>query len=197
MRRQALEACDDGKSSCTLLSPKVINLPEAKPAAFEVYLQYLYTGDVVALCEETRHTDAEDKSDESRTDVAKAQYLVVDTYILAEMLLDIEAKNALIDEFALLIKRGDTLIAVTKINEIFEATPDTSPLRRLLVDYAAFTSSSESFANNGEAFTNEFLVEVCLTLMETRHYSSQKLLEFKHSKCKYHEHASEAHPSCE
>ncbi|KAF2163581.1 hypothetical protein M409DRAFT_57463 [Zasmidium cellare ATCC 36951] len=106
---------------------KVVHLPEAKPKPFEIYLQYLYSGDVV-LAEEIKFPAAGDKSEEAREDVTKAQVLVIDSYILADMLLDIDAKNALVDQLVFLTKRGRSLLPASVIQELFAATTKESPM---------------------------------------------------------------------
>ena len=71
---------------------KTIELPEADPDAFEVYLQLLYTGEVVTLAE-----DVPPWSDRSKS-ASEARFrhseVIIKTYLLADMLMDIKLKGA-------------------------------------------------------------------------------------------------------
>ncbi|KAK4501001.1 hypothetical protein PRZ48_006807 [Zasmidium cellare] len=178
---------------------KVIKLPETAPEAFEVYLQYLYTGEIVVSAKEINFPAIDDESDEAQPaleEVSKAQELLMDTYILAEMLLDIDAKNALVDEFTWLLRRGRKLLLCPKIEDLFNATPNTSPMRRVLVDAVAFRIGEAGFRDSGYEYSNEFLMEVCLALMAVERGDKRNRLRSKPTRCEYHEH-DDAHPQCE
>lgn len=172
---------------------KIIRLPEVEPEAFDIYLQYLYTGEVVATDDEL--PEHRDGSREAQAQVVRLHWILIETYLLADMLLDTKSKNAIMDAFIEILKDTKRLPDLDTITDVFRKTTDTSPMRRLLVDFVAFRVDLDTFKGIGARHSPEFLVEVSLRLMRYKDDVNRRTDPIDTPSCRYHEH-DEAHLSC-
>lgn len=105
-----------------------IELPHDNPQDFENYLQCLYQGTL---------------------DYEEVDALGIDSlirlYILADKLGDLHTVNMAIDQLIRLSDKTSEIPDGDSIALIFDNTPDTSPLRRLAVDFYLFEGSLEVY----------------------------------------------------
>ncbi|KAF2121789.1 hypothetical protein BDV96DRAFT_468436, partial [Lophiotrema nucula] len=106
--------------------PRVIELPDDDPAAFSLYLHWLYTKKLPVLPD-----DQESPSYEGFHNLAYA-------YVLGERLMDIEFKNVVADAYVLYARGTAPGKQHYPSNEdvriLYEGTSEGSPIRQLLID---------------------------------------------------------------
>lgn len=169
---------------------KSISLPDIWPDAFDLYLRFLNTSKVVVPKELRDRLVAQipeenESSPNWSHDVHATQHVLTDAYILADMLMDINAKNAIIDSIHTSIKVNRQLPSLMSIDQIFAQTPEGSPLRRFFADWLAFASDTgKTFL---EACSKELLVEVSFAAMEVARGNKLRPSTSKPG-CTYHEH---------
>ncbi|KAF2737958.1 hypothetical protein EJ04DRAFT_79841 [Polyplosphaeria fusca] len=110
--------------------PRVIELPEDDPAAFALYMQWIYTRKLPVLPEDENSSSSASPSDGFPTLAYAA--------VLAERLLDNEFKKAITDAYVL-FARGPTLMtrrypSNEDIRIIYEGTNENASIRKLLLD---------------------------------------------------------------
>lgn len=189
-------------SSCTFFYQKVkaygdygdiIYLVEHDPSAFELFVNWLYRKTLPRI----------DGNDENR---AKEQvghcialYLMAETWAIGPL------KNLIIDT----IKTRQTCnygwFPAKHIKKIYAATAKGSPLRRYIVDYFLFKTSTMVWGEaeraimlrtHAEAGNTEFLLECYEGLFKMAYKSKMKDRDpNRHDRCAYHEH--ELGKSCE
>lgn len=125
-------------------------------------MQYFYTGEVAAV---DREIDLPVTTEEARKNAGQALDSLVGIYNLADMLLDIDAKNALVDGVISLIVLGRSSQRPDRIKVFLNATTAASPKRRLLVDSVAFSIEREFFRTWAHEYCHEFLVQLSIALM--------------------------------
>ncbi|KAK4501000.1 hypothetical protein PRZ48_006806 [Zasmidium cellare] len=183
------KACDkkweEGKT-------KTITLPEANPEFFDIYLQILYTGQVV-IADDDDLSSIPGNDPKAYESIDRINFEIVGTYLLADMLLDVPSKNSIVDYFLHIANIAKKMPPAEYISHLFESTLPKSPFRRLLVDLAASKSNPEDFRKVGYKQCNEFLVEVSYCLMKMAQKKQGSSVE--ESACAYHEH-DEEHPKC-
>lgn len=109
-------------------SERTVSLPEDDTKAFELYLNWLYTQ---KLTSKPQSADASTR----RTEFL----LLAKCVTLGEKLQDVRFKNALIDTLMAISEERDGkgskwFPGADAISDIYEGTPQTAPIRRLLVD---------------------------------------------------------------
>lgn len=172
---------------------KIIKLPEVEPEIFDVYLQLLYTGEVVPAEEYLPSRD--DNSIAARGEIARQHWILIEAYLLADMLLDTKSKNAIMDYLIEALRVTQKMPSPETITDVFKRTIDTSPMRRLLIDFVALKVDPKSFKSFGTLYSPEFLVDVGLRLMEYKSDTSRRTSPSKSPRCAYHEH-DEADSKC-
>lgn len=127
-------ACSD---RWNIESPKVVPLPDDSPAVFSVYLQVLYTNQLVV--ERTEHDDPCDMT-WTRS---------VQTYVLADKLGDRISMNLIMTEMVRQLRDRTVEVNGAHLGQAVRYAYDhsstaTSPLRRVFVDYTVhFMSTSD------------------------------------------------------
>ena len=154
---------------------KIVKLPLQEPKTFELYKNWLYSFRIY-----------------SQTDIAE-YLLLVNAYIMGDMLQDPDFKDAIID--AIVDKAAPVSIyplALTK--NVYENTLPASPLRRLFVDFHVAGSGNPdgwwyNDPQNSTYYTVEALFHIAGGLDKHRvhGFNSQKA-PFLHKPCHYHEH---------
>ena len=117
---------------------RVVKLPDDKPEAFALYLNFIYTGQLNTMR----------KSKEELALLAEDAFVIYITsefqdifrlYVLAEKLQDVSAKNAAITAAAEVtqlksVTKSWTVPPLSTANHVYEGTPEGSPARRFLAD---------------------------------------------------------------
>lgn len=115
---------------------KVIELKTLEPDTFAIYMQWLYTGELVV--------DELDDEARKQTNLGQSFLSMIDVYVLADFLRDLPVRNAVTD----LIREYDAKYALvpasTQFARVIDETPEGSTLARLLTDiYAARVALDE------------------------------------------------------
>ena len=159
-----------------------VALKEDDPETFKAYLHWVYTGKIAS----------------SAPGTGLVEYRpLMQLYALAERLLDTELRDRLVEAIVAMSRerhpqaKNRNFPGPSEIKIVYENTPESSPLRRLLVDMyvARGTQHFEISATNGV----DFLVDVTKALLAERTISEetrkQKFAEIDEgSPCSYHHH---------
>lgn len=138
-----LQKCCNGqwKESST----KTLKLPETDPGVFSAYLQFIYTGELVATDECHLHASkvesdkcSDQGSEEVKRNIAQRTFLALTkAAILADMLLDMTFGNTVVDE---ILKTQDALRFMpspSNAAEVYSRIAGSSNVKRLMVDFYA------------------------------------------------------------
>lgn len=176
--------------------PKTIELPDDDPAAFGLYMSFLYSGQLPILQEANSQTTTD--SEELNENYNTLAY----AYVLGERLMDVPFKNAISDTYVL-CARGTApappnAAAFTiprrypsneEIRIIYSGTTDSSPLRRLIVDIWSCRGKFDWIDQDSD-LPAEFLAEVVKALLKLRPNDSSTMSlsrPWKNTHEQYHE----------
>lgn len=106
---------------------------------------------------------------------------LIQVYVMAERLMDVWAKNRIIDAMhsfiVELMPRGPTMTAADNIDErichaslhdLYDGTPSGSPARRLVVDFFADNGTEGWLRSKHSALPAHFLLDVTIRLVQRR-----------------------------
>jgi len=114
-----------------------VTLPDDGPDVFAAYSQVAYSGRLAYIHEEPETWD------EAKTDEAFAH--VIKAYILADKLGDLMTANMIIEELIALIEVTKLLPSPRVEKLVYDRTPESSQLRRLLVSYLVHEVDLETY----------------------------------------------------
>jgi hypothetical protein len=157
---------------------KTIRIPEQKPIAFGIYLQFLCSGTIELL-----KTDC-------GLDFATPGHVsnnLVHCYILGDMLDDTDFKNDLIDKCFDRLKKG-FVTGAEAITSMMEGLPSSSKLIQLHRLYFAFSLPWAAYSAIRPGLPASFLVTVAETVIRLREASDSRKLPQSLRKCFFHEH---------
>jgi hypothetical protein len=159
-------------------------LPNDDPAVFALYIQWVYRGRI--FC---RQDMGDTGGNREEID------LLIEAFVLGEKLQDQEFRDALVD---CLIHAVDTPDGQDKrwyptpsaVDRAYRGTPDSSPLRRLLVDMYFFHGRREWL---DEATNADFLRDLARDLLQGRGSFASKVDQTtaQLAGCSYHCHGAE------
>lgn len=159
--------------------PRVIDLPDDDPAAFALYMSWMYTRHLPVLAPES-----EPGSTEGCHTLAYA-------YVLGERLLDISFKNAIADAYVLYARGSAPAKRYYPGNEeiriIYEGTRESSPIRKLLVDIWCCRGKHEWIEQDADLLPKDFLVEVTKALLKLRTSVENLSRPWKNAHDQYHD----------
>lgn len=164
-------------------SGQSIKLPEDDPDVFNTYLLYAY------------------RQPSASEDVEYIRY--INTYILADKLGDLAAANDIMDDMIHHGEKTNTNPVGESSKIVFERTPDSSPLRRLMVDlYVNETTNDGLFEEVGTA-PRALLEGMIKEIWRQRNSKPQEPImrtlsvsTKRRAPCYYHQH-NESHPESE
>jgi hypothetical protein len=140
---------------------KIIRLPEVSADDFRLYAHWVYNSTI----------------DVGVEDVEETQDNCLRMYILGDVLDDYRLRNAAME---LLI---DSLTSTTQpspetVWDVYERTPEGSPLRKLLVDWRIGSGEGErdKFAVEVELYPAEFVQELAVALMRRSPIASSEAI---------------------
>lgn len=161
-----------------------VPLPDDDPAAFALYIQWIYRG---RICSSQDMGETEGNREEMN--------LLIEAFVLGEKLQDRDFRDAVIDS---LIQAVDTPDAQNKkwypppatVDRAYRATPESSPLRRLLVDMYYFHGRPEWL---DEASNAEFVRDLARIFLQGRtdNVTRADRTTAKLAGCSYHCHGAE------
>lgn len=170
---------------------RVVELLEDSVDHFRLYAQWLYTGKIFCKSEARRNV-----------------VIIARLYILGEKLLDRkfqdDVMNAMLavthDESPHFKENPSCRVfpAEDTIAIIYEGTPPSSPMRRLLVDYYVGTGHeerAENWSDRPALINHEFLIDLTKAMWEKRSLNEPSKLELEASDsnpgCVYHLHGKD------
>ncbi|GME65788.1 Btb poz domain containing protein [Neofusicoccum parvum] len=114
----------------------IVTLPEDGPEEFGIYLKWLYTNELI-----DKNASTENDAHGNPYQIGRPNTLAR-AYVIGDKIQDILFKNAAIG--ALIQQISTTKSYPTGLAQyVYENTPEKSPLRRLLVDFYAYGSTSK------------------------------------------------------
>ncbi|KAF2707461.1 hypothetical protein K504DRAFT_492928 [Pleomassaria siparia CBS 279.74] len=159
--------------------PRIIDLPDDDPAAFSLYLQFIYSKQLPIL------SDTHDDMDVSYQGLDMAY-----GYVLGERLMDREFKNAISDAYVLFARGTPPGRRSYPTNEevriIFEGTSERAPLRQLFVDIWCCRGKYE-WMEIDDDLPRDFLFEVTKALLKARPSLESMSRPWKNNHLQYHE----------
>lgn len=159
-----------------------VSLPDTEPETFELYLHWLYVGNLPVKSKEPGH-------------IGNQEYLqLAKAYVLGDHLQDAQFDDVVID--AMIDKSASRAADGNKwyptgpvIACIYNNTPETSQARRLLMDFFVNFGNGDWLHvwSKQEDLPKEFLLDLATTLLEKRP-RAEKSIKDKAEPCKYHCH---------
>lgn len=168
---------------------KKIELPDTTPKIFSIYLQWLYTGELIVSDDD--FPPPSDKDASQRTAIQQYDE-IIDVYIFADSILDLDFQNRAMD-YALLIdyKTNFTPGTQNHIQMVMEGTMPGCPLRRYLVDSLCTSATSHWLIQHGPTMPVEFLTEAVAAFATIRDTGGAATDPCSRPKCHYHIHNDE------
>ena len=153
-------------------------LPEDDPATFQIVKNWLYTQKLVT-------------EDEKGEDASCSSKMLMALYVFGDARGIPHLQNAVINAI-----RNQKAIPVPQVPYIFENTPESSPLRRLLVDMIAWDMWDRLDFNEGCAFkpgyrnchTPESLMRLVVAVSKIPRPMVIANAPYRKDICSYHEH---------
>jgi hypothetical protein len=152
---------------------RTIKLPDDDPHIFGIYLNLVYTGQLVTMRKSVEECSKLDRATFYQH-ISKEYDDLFSIYILVEKFQDVTAKNtiivAVIDMTRVKCEDASRAKAsLRSINKVYEGTPDSSPLRRLLMDmYGAVSPTFILEHVYKHSCCADLVKDLCKMLQETR-----------------------------
>lgn len=129
-----------------------MRLPDVRPQHFQPFMQWLYTG----------HPYDVDKTVDLRCS------MLADLYILGDKLEAPKFRNLIIDQLIeRIVKHNRHPVGIISI--VYEHTPESSPLRRLMVDLYIWGGKPSWFTRQTETLTKDFLLDVAIQVSKNKY----------------------------
>lgn len=154
---------------------RTARLPEDDPEVFQSYLQYTYA----------RVFDAHTNWWEY--DLVK----LINIYVLADKLQNASLCNYTIDKLLSYYVAEHTWPSAYTASQVWNATPEKSPLRKLIVDYYCTMVPRHYFEQNYKKLPNDLILTMAFMSRPSTTASRNQYTAIKpgpNSKCQYHVH---------
>lgn len=189
---------------------KIVRLPAIPPETFELYVHWAYShkvdvyevmsdtdGGVTA--DDTPLSTSSHSSEDTRKKDPKRRYSretlqLIQLYVAADMLLDRELKNRIIDTLTMRAEHGKLRMNDTCVSYAWAHTARGCGIRRCLVDVVCEISSSvfrEWLKQKEAALPKEFFVDLIVRQLAQQQWQWGGDTPSYTHRCDYHEHASE------
>lgn len=162
---------------------RTIELEDEDPRHFQIYAEWLYTGTI--FCKNERAAKGITLS------------LLVNLYIFGDKRLDFAFQNRVIDAIIATIESEQQGFGARDINNVWDRTPERSPIRSLMIDWCVFHgygTAKEKWTKTMENVKREFLHDLLPALFEQRAVTVRAKLELVKCKhipgCAYHHHGN-------
>lgn len=180
---------------------KIVRLPTVNATSFDIYVGWLYTGEIA-----TGGGDEDGDNDGGQTGVdgpdhdhvgRRAQFnktmpLLINCYVLGDMLLDFTFCNTVTDET---LRVGEVLNLVPRpehVQQMWEKVPHGSNHCRLYVDTLAVHCLPDYYDRAVADYPPEFVMEIAkVCVREGDTMLSRERYPANREKCYYHEHRDE------
>jgi hypothetical protein len=169
---------------------KTVNLPKDDPEAFALYSQLVYTGRIPGMNDNAPErgkttNDGKNHTCSTRNECEKEYRLLCGLYVLAEKMIDSQAKNHTIEALYFKIKQEGAindeptlgcLPSTEAINIMYDGTAVNCSGRKILV-WSYMSEGSEAFlqkTTTEEDLPSQFLQDLVYELMLLRRYHTIK-----------------------
>lgn len=151
-----------------------IKLPNDEPALLEVYIQFLYCGQVsvspVRTAAALRYKEHESE-----------YFTLAELYTLGERLMDIKFKNEVINDMFFRVYPLPSSIepqrpVASAVDMIYRGTTAGSPARRLMVDIYFWKGKAEWMLGRPEDNNTEFLTDLTALLLRRTDRRSKRVI---------------------
>ena len=145
---------------------RIVKLPEDSPKIFALYIDCAYTNQISSDSVERNPPAKAENNTKENIDLLKAEiWDLVHVYILAEKLLDGTTKNIVIETLFKLFHLTNPCLRPSEcmIKEVYRNTPETSPLRRFLVDLRLDYASAK-LRKEIDGLPKEYLLDLAIAL---------------------------------
>ncbi|CAK1366128.1 unnamed protein product [Cercospora beticola] len=165
---------------------KVARLPEVDVGIFQIYITYVYSGNIVL----SKHEGGEEYGKDNDPDGVMRFQILVQLYSLANYLHDGNLKNSIIDYLMGLNELLDSGATAAAITLAFETNAqESSALCRLLVDTYLFSCYPKFLKDSWNDLPSAFIGSLTFGWAQA---SWDKSTVYAHpsaaARCKYHEH---------
>jgi hypothetical protein len=141
-------------------------LPDIDPQVFQDYLSWIYSGRL-------------DLSTGVHEDSGSRDRLVVrylELYLVGDALDDLLLRNKVI---RLLVMDTSVLPRPSIVERVWKKTPESSPIRKVLVDRATIRTKRDFLTSNLVHFPRGFVLQVAVSLLQEVPAKGKELLEAK------------------
>jgi len=159
-----------------------VQYPDCTPDVFAIYVQWIYSGAIVLLDTPALETDV--LGSEQRK-------LLLGLYILADKLRDAALRNRTIDAYITSLHKAERSPGVRAIKRVWDNTPESSQLRKLLLNYALHTSGeclASELQTNRESLPPAYMTDVAIAFAKADWDKSKLVWPHKSPACTYHDH---------
>jgi hypothetical protein len=165
--------------------PRTITLPNDNPAAFSLYLTWLYSGKLPVLAEvETPGFNDPDLDQGFRT--------LSHAYVLGDSLMDTAFQNAVADAYVLFARSAGepghhrSYPSNEDIRILFDGTHEHSPIRGLILDIWSRRGRHDWIQKNEDELPYEFLAAITKELLKVRDNTENLSRPWKYAHEQYH-----------
>lgn len=156
-------------------SEKKIKLPEVDPQSFQKYLGWVYSGELDLSNFEPTSISSSTFSDYGYGIVMSHDFHTVakyiELYLLGDKLDDIDLRNK---TMRTLVLDASTIPHWTTTHRVWSNTPETSSLRRMIVDREIARTGRKFLASNLTKYPTEFVEQVALSLLQDTRTKDKK-----------------------
>ncbi|KAK3703248.1 hypothetical protein LTR37_014588 [Vermiconidia calcicola] len=167
---------------------RLIHLPEIETPAFEAYIQWMYSHEIVI-------NECESVEEASKT---RKQYSeLIELYVVGDRLENTNLRNEVMTALVQLQEQSDPNPGCKNVSRVYKETPESSPLRRFVLDSWLDADPDEAIPYMKYMrlkFPTEFIFDMALELFQGKTRPAVRPVD--RPKCFYHEHNDET-PACE
>lgn len=174
---------------------KTIDLHDTPFEIFSIYLQWIYTGELVVSDEMAPATTDSDVS-AHHAFYGVLYKIAIDLYIFADSMMDISLQNQVMDLLQATLFSSEVSLGLEEAKQMVGETMAKCPLRRLLVDSVCAHAEGDWFEIFGNDLPVEIMVELLAAFAAIRKSNKAAVCPTKAPKCTYHVH-DEYHAACE
>lgn len=149
---------------------KQVRLPDVHPPVFQSYLSWVYSTSLNTV--EPTNDDIDEITNEK--DRAVARY--VELYLLGDALDDVHLRNRVMKT---LVLDTTTVPCLQTVHRVWEHTPDSSLIRKMILDRAISRTKRAYLVDNLTQHPETFVQQVALTLLQGAQKLSREAFEAK------------------
>jgi hypothetical protein len=149
--------------------PDIIDLPDDAVQTVSDYIRWLYSDNLPVKL----YKAGKDTRETAAKEAEKVFVMLAEAYVFGEKIVDTKYKNVVLRVVLAAIESSGWYLGLDSVHIIYEGTPSTSPLRRLIADSVAchsYDDSEEKIGWMGEfdGYTREALVDAMRAMVKAR-----------------------------